>query len=101
MSSAQVFDANHTAYWNANDNNIAINTRYGLRAPRREASKYYRRVIILTIIVITISVLILIFLLQSNFVLGLGSKKSNLYVIDFGLARRYVGPDGEVRPVSL
>jgi tau tubulin kinase len=37
----------------------------------------------------------------SNFVLGLGSKKSNIYVIDFGLARRFVGPDGDVRPVSL
>jgi tau tubulin kinase len=34
----------------------------------------------------------------SNFVLGLGSKKSNIYVIDFGLARRFVGPDGDVRP---
>lgn len=33
----------------------------------------------------------------SNFVLGLNKNQSNVYIIDFGLARKYVDPDGEVR----
>eukprot|EP01117_Protostelium_nocturnum_P005823 TRINITY_DN2101_c0_g1_i3.p1 TRINITY_DN2101_c0_g1~~TRINITY_DN2101_c0_g1_i3.p1 ORF type:complete len:523 (-),score=151.80 TRINITY_DN2101_c0_g1_i3:246-1814(-) len=34
----------------------------------------------------------------SNFAMGLGSKKRTVFVIDFGLSRRYVLADGEVRP---
>jgi len=34
----------------------------------------------------------------SNFVMGLGSKKRTGFLIDFGLARRYMLPDGRVRP---
>lgn len=34
----------------------------------------------------------------SNFVLGTGSKRKNAYLIDFGLARRYLLPEGRVRP---
>eukprot|EP00164_Ancoracysta_twista_P006856 GFYU01009631.1.p1 GENE.GFYU01009631.1~~GFYU01009631.1.p1 ORF type:complete len:411 (-),score=77.49 GFYU01009631.1:196-1344(-) len=34
----------------------------------------------------------------SNFAMGLGPKARQLYVIDFGLARKYVLPNGEVRP---
>lgn len=41
-------------------------------------------------------------LLQSNFAMGLApAKRHNCYLIDFGLARRYILPQGEVRPVSL
>ncbi|PRP82100.1 hypothetical protein PROFUN_03790 [Planoprotostelium fungivorum] len=34
----------------------------------------------------------------SNFAMGLGPKKRNVFVIDFGLSRRFLLPDGEVRP---
>eukprot|EP01095_Lingulamoeba_sp_RSL-Kostka_P009247 TRINITY_DN3185_c0_g2_i1.p1 TRINITY_DN3185_c0_g2~~TRINITY_DN3185_c0_g2_i1.p1 ORF type:complete len:360 (-),score=83.43 TRINITY_DN3185_c0_g2_i1:234-1313(-) len=35
----------------------------------------------------------------SNYAMGLGpSKSSNCYIIDFGLARRYTQPNGEVKP---
>lgn len=34
----------------------------------------------------------------SNFVLGKGKNKNTPFLIDFGLARRYVLPDGTVRP---
>ena len=35
----------------------------------------------------------------SNFAIGLtGSKSRNVFIIDFGLARRYLGSTGEVRP---
>jgi len=34
----------------------------------------------------------------SNFAMGLGQKKRIVFVIDFGLSRRYLLPEGEVRP---
>lgn len=34
----------------------------------------------------------------SNFAVGLGSRKGHVYMIDFGLSRRYVLPSGKVRP---
>lgn len=34
----------------------------------------------------------------SNFVIGLNGKKHFLYIIDFGLARKYRLPNGEIRP---
>jgi tau tubulin kinase len=34
----------------------------------------------------------------SNFVMGCGNRSGNLYIIDFGLARRYVGPSHTIRP---
>ncbi len=34
----------------------------------------------------------------SNFAIGLGNRKSRVFMIDFGLSRRYVLPSGKVRP---
>jgi len=35
----------------------------------------------------------------SNFVIGLsGEKRRNIYMIDFGLARRFMSAEGELRP---
>ena len=34
----------------------------------------------------------------SNFAIGLGVRKHRVYMIDFGLSRRYVLPNGKVRP---
>ena len=34
----------------------------------------------------------------SNFAMGLGNRKSRVFMIDFGLSRRYVLPSGKVRP---
>eukprot|EP01104_Vermistella_antarctica_P015649 TRINITY_DN5186_c1_g2_i1.p1 TRINITY_DN5186_c1_g2~~TRINITY_DN5186_c1_g2_i1.p1 ORF type:complete len:848 (-),score=214.51 TRINITY_DN5186_c1_g2_i1:44-2587(-) len=34
----------------------------------------------------------------SNFAMGLANKRHHCYLIDFGLARRYILPTGEVRP---
>jgi tau tubulin kinase len=34
----------------------------------------------------------------SNFAMGLGTRKMRVFMIDFGLSRRYVLPSGKVRP---
>ena len=33
----------------------------------------------------------------SNFVMGVGNKRRTVFIVDFGLARRYLEPDGSIR----
>ena len=40
--------------------------------------------------------------MQSNFAMGLApTKRQSCFMIDFGLARRYLLPNGDVRPVRI
>ena len=39
--------------------------------------------------------------MQSNFAMGLPPNHNRCFIIDFGLARRYSMPNGEIRPVRV